>query len=99
MPKRAPRAATIRSQASAISNPPATAKPSTAAISGLRGGALHDAGEAAVPDARALAGDERLQVHAGAEAPPAPVSTPTLQLVVAVELVERGGDALRERER
>src|SRR5215218_6814355 len=38
MPKRASRAATIRSQASAISNPPATAKPSTAAISGLRGG-------------------------------------------------------------
>src|SRR3954447_17538801 len=33
---RAPLAATIRSQASAISRPPAIAKPSTAAISGLR---------------------------------------------------------------
>src|SRR3954451_6894760 len=38
MPRRAPRAATIRSHASAISSPPATAKPSIAAISGFRGG-------------------------------------------------------------
>src|SRR5215204_1957054 len=38
MPKRAPFAATIRSQASATSKPPATAKPSTAAMIGLRGG-------------------------------------------------------------
>ena len=37
-PSRAPRAATIRSQASAISQPPATAKPSIAAISGFWGG-------------------------------------------------------------
>src|SRR3954471_20949904 len=36
MPNFAPEAATIRSHASAISKPPATAKPSTAAISGLR---------------------------------------------------------------
>src|SRR4051794_36648166 len=36
MPSLAPRAATMRSQASAISKPPATAKPSTAAMSGLR---------------------------------------------------------------
>ena len=36
-------------------SPPATAKPSTAAISGLRGGALDDAREAAVADPRALA--------------------------------------------
>ena len=35
MPSRAPRAATIRSHASATSSPPATANPSTAAISGL----------------------------------------------------------------
>src|SRR3954447_16148408 len=38
MPRRAPREATMRSQASAISRPPATAKPSIAAISGLAGG-------------------------------------------------------------
>src|SRR4051794_4112389 len=36
MPSRASRPATIRSQASAISRPPAIANPSTAAISGLR---------------------------------------------------------------
>src|ERR1700730_11013124 len=36
MPSLAPLAATIRSQASAISSPPATAKPSIAAIRGLR---------------------------------------------------------------
>src|SRR3954452_8086631 len=36
MPSLAPRAATIRSQASTISSPPATAKPSIAAIRGLR---------------------------------------------------------------
>src|SRR5919199_4999315 len=36
IPRRAPRAATMRSQASAISKPPAMAKPSIAAISGLR---------------------------------------------------------------
>src|SRR5438309_209809 len=38
MPKRASRAATIRSHDSTISKPSATANPSTAAISGLRGG-------------------------------------------------------------
>src|SRR3954447_5088184 len=38
MPSFAPREATIRSQASAISKPPATAKPSIAAMIGLRGG-------------------------------------------------------------
>src|SRR3954470_9101224 len=38
IPSFAPREATIRSQASAISKPPATAKPSIAAMIGLRGG-------------------------------------------------------------
>src|SRR3954467_1540732 len=38
MPSLAPRAATMRSQASATSSPPATAKPSIAAINGLRDG-------------------------------------------------------------
>ena len=38
MPSLAPRAATSRSQASAISSPPATANPSMAAMTGLRGG-------------------------------------------------------------
>ncbi len=37
-PRRAPREATIKSQASATSSPPATAKPSTAAISGFSAG-------------------------------------------------------------
>ena len=36
-PNRVPFEATIRSQESTISKPPATAKPSTAAMSGLRG--------------------------------------------------------------
>ena len=67
MPSFASRAATIRSQASATSKPPATAKPSIAAMIGLSRRALGDAGEAAALDVRALAGHERLQVHAGAE--------------------------------
>ena len=61
----------------------------------LRGGALRDPGEAAVPDVRALAGDERLQVHAGAERAAGAGEHADPQLVVAVELVERGGHARR----
>ena len=98
MPSRASRAATIRSQASATSKPPATAKPSTAAMSGLRGGALDDPGEAAALDPRALPRHERLEVHPRAERAPAPVRIADLQLVLRVEAVERRGDALGHRE-
>ena len=94
MPKRASRAATMRSHDSATSKPPASAQPSTAAISGLRGGALGDAGEAAVADVRALAGHERLQVHARAERAAGAGEDARAQRLVLVEPVERGGDAL-----
>ena len=66
-PNRASSAATIRSHASTISNPPAIAVPSTAAIDRLGGRPLDDPGEAAAPDRAALAGQERLEVHARAE--------------------------------
>ena len=55
MPNRAPLEATIRSQDKAISKPPATAKPSTAAMSGLRAARSVMPGEAAVVDIGALA--------------------------------------------
>ena len=67
MPSCASLAATIRSQASAISKPPATAKPSIAAISGLRGGRWAIPAKPRSPTYGPLAGDERLQVHARAE--------------------------------
>src|SRR5207237_1443853 len=59
MPSLAPRAATIRSQASAISKPPATAKPSIAAISGLG-----DARGAARPEPPSAAPRRRPAPHA-----------------------------------
>ena len=67
MPSFAPSAATIRSQASAISSPPATAKPSIAAISGLSEPRSVIPRKAAPLDPRHLAGGKRLEVHAGAE--------------------------------
>ena len=68
--------------------PPATAKPSIAAISGLRDGALGDSGEAAVAEPGRLPLDECPQVHAGAEEAPAPGEHAHRQAVVAVELLE-----------
>ena len=49
------------------------------------------------PTPRALARDERLEVHPGAEALARAGEDADAQLVVAVELVERRGDALGER--
>src|SRR5204863_412751 len=77
MPILAPLAATIRSQARAISIPPATAKPSTAAISGLR-----DARWALPAKPRAPnQGDSPLtnapRSMPALKNPPVPVSTPT----------------------
>ena len=97
MPSFAPAAATIRSQASATSRPPATAKPSIAAMIGLRGGcwtipakprsACHGRSPAAnaprsIPEQKPL---------------PAPGEHGDREAVVVVERVERGGDAVRER--
>src|ERR1700758_5560173 len=90
MPSLAPLAATIRSHASAISRPPATAKPSIAAISGLR------EARCAMP-AKPRAPDERAQVHAGAEEASPSCEHPDRELVVGVELVQRAAHALRQR--
>ena len=43
---------------------------------------------------RALAGDERLQVHPGAEAVAGAGQDADREAVIGVELVERGGDAV-----
>ena len=92
-PSLAPCAATIRSQASAISRPPATAKPSIAAISGLSEDALDDTGEAAARDPRHLSAGEGLQIHAGAEIAAGARDNCHRQLGVGVELVERCRDS------
>ena len=69
MPSFAPaRRRRCRSQASAISRPPATAKPSIAAMSGLRDARWTIPAKPRSPTHGALAGDERLEVHARAEA-------------------------------
>src|SRR5512133_2899919 len=51
--------------------------------------ALDDAGEAAVADPRALAGDEGLEVHARAEARAGALDDADREVAVGVELVER----------
>ena len=98
MPKRASRAATIRSQASATSKPPASAQPSTAAISGLRGGPWTMPAKPRPSDVRPLAGHERLQVHPRAERAAGAGEDADAQGVLAVEPVERRRDALGDRE-
>ena len=60
----------------------------------LARGPLGDAGEAAVADVRALAGHERLQVHARAERAAGAGEDAGAQRLVLVEPVERGGDPL-----
>ena len=98
MPSLAPSAATIRSQARAISSPPATAKPSIAAISGFAARLLDDAREAPAPCPWTLARRERLQIHAGAEALALAGDHADAEPLVAVELVERGGHRLCHRQ-
>ena len=89
-----PRTATIRSQASAISKPPATAKPSTAAISGLRGARCVMPAKPRSPTYGRSPATNALRSMPAQKPLPAPVSTPTCRLVVGVERVERGRDAL-----
>ena len=55
---------------------------------------LDDPARAAPLDVGALAGHERLQVHAGAERAAGAGDHPGAELVVAVQLVHRGGDPL-----
>src|SRR4051794_12269598 len=125
MPSLAPLAATIRSQASAISSPPATANPSIAAISGLSAGFLAISAKppapapgpspgahalralpppeplpspALAPPPGPLAGRERLQVHARAEALALAGDHPDAELVGGVELVQRGSHRLGHRQ-
>ncbi len=64
-----------------------------AAIKRLDRTAPHDPGKAAIAYPGPLAGDERLQIHAGAEALAGAGEHPDAERVLAVELVERGGDA------
>src|SRR5215212_8553208 len=94
IPMRASRAATMRSQASAISNPPATAKPSMAAMSGLSAALC----KPAVAHPWPLAGGERLEVHAGAEALAGAGQDADGDVVGFVEVVERRGDAFGQRQ-
>ena len=73
--------------------PPATAKPSIAAISGLRDARWAMPAKPRSPNH----GDSPLtnapRSMPAQKKPPAPVSTPTDRRVVAVELVERARDA------
>ena len=95
MPNCAPRAATIRSQARTISNPPASANPSTAAISGLREdrraipakprSSSHGAG---------ASGGERFEVHPRAETFTGAGEYADRNRGVAIELLERLRDRL-----
>ena len=74
--------------------PPATREALDRGDQRLARGALGDAGEAAVAEPRRLALDERAEVHAGAEEAARAGEHADRQAVVAVELVERAGDAL-----
>ena len=92
--------ATTRSQASTSSVPPASAGPSTAAITGLVALALHEAAEPAAlrRQARRVAGVDRLEVGAGAEdvalLRPGAGEDADPDLVVLLESVDRRLDAL-----
>src|SRR4051794_26647649 len=77
MPSLAPRAATIRSQASAISSPPATAKPSIAAIRGLREARWTIPAKPRSPTHGRSPVTNALRSMPAENPLPAPVSTPT----------------------
>ena len=66
-------------------------------MSGLRGAALGDPGEAAVPEPRRLALDERAEVHPRAEEAAGAGEDADGERVVGVELVQRAADALGDR--
>ena len=77
--------------------PPATAKPSIAAISGLRAARCAMPAKPRSPNHGGLALDERAEVHARGEEAAGAGEHADGQAVVAVELIERAGDALGER--
>src|SRR3954451_19763129 len=78
-PSFASRAATMRSQASALSSPPATAKPSTAAISGLRDARWTMPAKPRSPPHGRSPVTNALRSIPAQKKPPAPVRTPTLR--------------------
>src|SRR4051812_28940029 len=80
MPSRASRDATIRSHASAISRPPAMAKPSTAAMSGLRAERWTMPAKPRSPTHGRSPVTNALRSMPALNPLPAPVSTPTLRL-------------------
>ena len=63
----------------------------------LARGALRDAREAAIVDVRALALDERTEIHARGEALAGAGEDADLEVVVGVQRVQRVRDALRDR--
>src|SRR5487761_1569456 len=77
--------ATTRSQASTSSNPPASAYPSTAAITGLTGGR------------RVIAGQEPLQIHACAESAAGAGQDEDADVLAPVQILDGLGDAGRDR--
>src|SRR4051794_17128145 len=77
MPSLAPLLATMRSQASAISKPPATAKPSIAAISGLRDARCTMPAKPRSPTHGRCPETNALRSMPAEKPLPAPVSTPT----------------------
>src|SRR4051794_38717320 len=83
MPSLAPFDATIRSQASAISNPPATAKPSIAAISGLRDARWTMPAKPRSPTHGRCPVTNALRSMPAEKPLPAPVSTPTCSSCVS----------------
>src|SRR4051812_17952772 len=78
MPSLALRPATIRSHASATSSPPATAKPSIAAMSGLRDARWTMPAKPRSPTHGRSPGTKALRSMPALKPAPAPVSTPTL---------------------
>ena len=94
MPSLAPRAATIRSQASATSSPPATAKPSIAAMIGLRGGPSTMPAKPRPSTCGLSPWTNAFRSHAGAEAAAGPVRIPTCR-----SSSHRGARARRRRRR
>src|SRR3954453_22171665 len=77
MPSLAPLAATIRSQARATSRPPATAKPSIAAMSGLRDARCTMPAKPRSPTHALSPATNALRSMPALKPLPAPVSTPT----------------------
>src|SRR4051812_39871512 len=83
MPSLAPLAATMRSQASATSSPPATAKPSMAAISGLREARWTMPAKPRSPTHALSPATNALRSMPALKPLPEPVSTPTCSSAVS----------------